>query len=160
MGHLGFSWMGLVFLSLLFLPNLLWTKAQPQGYSPQGESKVLRLFERTGETACSGCALLFQDFNPQGWSLWSLWLAGSLLLMLLYELWWIRYFHSERRLEDFYSSLMGIPVAGATLPVAAFLLLGVYGKVVWMVLAALALGVGHIGIHLRHRRDLKNSFKK
>ena len=31
-------------------------------------------------------------------------------------------------MEDFYSSILGIPVAGATLPVLAFLSLAVYGK--------------------------------
>ena len=51
-------------------------------------------------------------------------LAGSFLLMVLYEIYWIRYFRSEKRMEDFYSSLLGIPVAGATLPVAAFFAAG------------------------------------
>jgi len=31
-------------------------------------------------------------------------------------------------MKDMYSSLLGIPVAGATLPIIAFLLLSVYGK--------------------------------
>ena len=75
--------------------------------------------------------------------------------MLLYELWWVRYFRSERRLSDFYSSFLGIPVAGATLPVLAFLLLGIYGKLIWLLLSAVILGVGHIGIHLTHRKEVK-----
>ena len=151
MGHFGFSYVGLVYLLLLFLPNLLWTRAQPQGYDPSGENRVLRAFERVGEVAVTCCALIFSDFNLRPWSQWSLWLVASALLMALYELWWLRYFRSARTLRDFYSSLFGIPVAGATLPVAAFLLLGIYGRVVWMVLAALVLGVGHIGIHLNAR---------
>ena len=65
----------------------------------------------------------------------------------------MRYFKSERRLADFYSSLLGIPVAGATLPVLAFFLLGIYGKVVWMLIASVILGIGHIGIHLEHSRE-------
>ena len=60
--------------------------------------------------------------------------------MALYEVWWVRYFRGPRTLADFYSSLLGVPVAGATLPVAAFFLLGVYGRVVWMLLAAVLLG--------------------
>lgn len=74
--------------------------------------------------------------------------------MALYELWWLRYFKSPREERDFYSSLLGIPVAGATLPVLAFLLLGIYGKVLWMLLSALILAVGHIGIHLQYRQAL------
>ena len=49
---------------------------------------------------------------------------------------------------------LGVPMAGATLPVAAFLLLGIYGQVIWMVLSAAVLGIGHIGIHWQHRRAL------
>ena len=55
---------------------------------------------------------------------------------------------------DFYSSLLGIPVAGATLPVVAFFMLGIYGKVIWMITAVVLLGIGHIGIHLQHRKAL------
>lgn len=155
MGHLGFSYVGFAYLLLLFLPNFFWTKAKPEGYAPQGENRVLLALERVGEAAVVCCAVSFSDFNPRAWSPWCWWLAGSFLLMLLYELWWVRYFRSSRTLADFYSSLLGVPVAGAVLPVAAFLLLGIYGRVVWMVLSALVLGVGHIGIHLGHRKALR-----
>ena len=73
--------------------------------------------------------------------------------MIFYEMWWIRYFRSDRTLLDFYSSFLGVPVAGATLPVCAFFLLGVYGKVVFMLIASTILGIGHIGIHLQHRKE-------
>jgi len=55
-------------------------------------------------------------------------------------------------LSDFYSSFLGVPLAGATLPVISFFLLGIYGKVVWLLIAVIILGVGHIGIHIQHRR--------
>ena len=71
-----------------------------------------------------------------------------------YELWWIRYFRSNRKLSDFYSGFLGIPLAGATLPVAAFILLGIYGKVLWLILSAVILGIGHIGIHIQHKRKI------
>ncbi len=75
--------------------------------------------------------------------------------MVLYELWWVRYFRSEKTLSDFYGSFFGIPVAGATLPVLAFLFLGIYGKLIWLILSAVFLGIGHIGIHLAHRKEIK-----
>ena len=50
---------------------------------------------------------------------------------------------------------MGIPLAGATLPVAAFFLLGIYGRVIWLCIAAIILGIGHIGIHYQHSREIK-----
>ena len=56
-------------------------------------------------------------------------------------------------MRDFYRGFAGIPVAGATLPVAAFFLLGVYGRSIPMLLATIALGIGHIGIHLAHAKE-------
>lgn len=154
MGQIGFSYTGLLFLLLLFLPNLFWAGRKPVGYDPKGENRVLLFLERTGEVCVTASALLFSDFNPRGWTLWSLWLAAAGALMACYECWWIRYFRSERTLQDFYSSFLGIPLAGTTLPVAAFFCLGVYGKVIWALLADAVLAAGHIGIHLQHARAL------
>lgn len=151
---LGFSYIGCLFLCMLFIPNLCWMKYQPQGYSAAHENRWLVYLERTGEILCVICALCFEDFNLHPWSNWSWWLIAAFVVMVLYEVWWIRYFRSERTLSDFYRGLLGIPVAGATLPVLAFFLLGVYGKVIWMMLAVFILGIGHIGIHLQHRKAL------
>lgn len=76
------------------------------------------------------------------------------MLMILYEIYWVRYFKSEKTMADFYRSLLGIPVAGATLPVAAFLLLGVYGRNIFMIISVIILGIGHIGIHLNHSKEI------
>lgn len=154
LGHLGFSYVGAVFLLALFIPNAIWTKNKLEGYTSENENKLLLAFERTGEVLTTACALIFDDFNLHAWTPWAWWLAAAAALMVLYLVWWARYFAGSRRLADFYSSLFGIPVAGATLPVIAFLLLGIYGKVVWMIAAAVILGIGHIGIHLQHKREL------
>lgn len=153
-GHLGFSYVGLVFMLMLIIPNLIWTKKQPQGYSAENENKILSTLERVGEVLTTCCALLFSDFNFRELSIWLLWLMAAFILMIMYEIWWVRYFKSGRKLADFYSSFLGLPVAGATLPVIAFFLLGIYGKVIWMLIACVILGIGHIGIHLQHRNEL------
>lgn len=153
-GHLGFSYVGLIFLLMLMVPNLIWTKKQPQGYSAQNENKILSVLERVGEVLTTCCALLFSDFNLRTLSKWSLWLLAAGILMIMYEIWWIRYFKSERSLTDFYSSFLGIPVAGATLPVIAFFLLGIYGKVIWMLISCIILDIGHIGIHWQHKKEI------
>lgn len=154
MGHFGFSYIGAIFLAMLFILNFLWTRHQPEGYSSAGENKVLLVFEKVGQVCVTCVAVIFSDFNFHGWTPWTVWLLAAVAAMVLYELWWIRYFKSEKSLRDFYSSYCGVPVAGATLPVAAFFLLGIYGKVVWLPLAVVILGIGHIGIHLQHRREL------
>lgn len=153
-GHLGFSYTGLIFLLLLFIPNIVWTKNKPQGYSDEKENKIFLLMERTGEIMTTICSLIFSDFNFNKWSGWSYWLIAAFILMLVYELWWVRYFFSKRTLNDFYSSFMGVPLAGATLPVAAFFLLAIYGKVIWLLVAVIILGIGHIGIHWHHKKEI------
>lgn len=156
MGEWGFSYVGLVYLLMLWIPNSLWAKHQPSGYHPQSERRSLLMAERIGQVLTTTMVLVFQDFNLKPWSFWSIWLIASFCCMLLYEAWWIRYFRSKKTLADFYSSYAGIPVAGATLPVAAFFLLGIYGKVVWLIPATILLGIGHIGIHLQHKKEIRS----
>ena len=154
MGHLGFSYIGLIFLLMLTIPNLIWAKHQPKGYNSQSENKILLFFERVGQVLVTCTVLMFSDFNLRPWSMWTLWLIGAMLLMLMYEGWRLKYYISPKTLADFYSSFCGVPVAGATLPVVAFLLLGVYGKVVWLMLSVVIFGIGHIGIHLQHKGEI------
>jgi len=156
MGHFGFSYVGLVFLLMLAVPNMIWTKYKPEGYTNQNENRTLLVLERAGQVCVTCIALIFSDYNIHGWTTWSFWLIAAFALMVLYEYWWIRYFRSKRQLKDFYRSLWGIPVAGATLPVAAFFFLGIYGKVVWLMVSVVILGIGHIGIHLQHLRDINS----
>ncbi len=153
--HFGFSYIGLIFLLLLMVPNLIWTRNQPKDYEKYAarENKVLLAFERAGEVLTSCAALVFSDFNIRPWSERSWWLIAAFLLMVLYEIFWIRYFRSEKTMADFYRSVLGIPVAGATLPVIAFMLLAVYRKNAVMGIAVIILGIGHIGIHLMHKKD-------
>lgn len=155
--HFGFSYVGLIFLVMLMVPNLLWTKCQPEGYKDyvNRENKILLAFERIGEALVTVLVLIFRDFNLSPLSPWSLWLAGSFLLMVLYEVWWVRYFRSKRTMADFYSGILGIPVAGASLPALACLLLAVYGKKPLLFAAGVFLGIGHIGIHLGHRKEMQ-----
>ena len=155
--HFGFSYVGLIFLVMLMVPNLLWTKCQPEGYKDyvNRENKILLAFERIGEALVTVLVLIFRDFNLSPLSPWSLWLAGSFLLMVLYEVWWVRYFRSKRTMADFYSGILGIPVAGASLPALACLLLAVYGKNPLQFAARVFLGIGHIGIHLGHRKEMQ-----
>ena len=152
----GFSYIGLIWLLMLYVPNVLWAKRQPAGYGEYAkrENRVLLALERVGEVLVTVAAVIFADFNPRfPLTLWSLWLLASLVAMLLYEFFWIRYFRSPRTMLDFYRGVSGIPLAGATLPVLAFLLLAIYGGNVVLLVSILLLGVGHIGIHAAHRKE-------
>jgi hypothetical protein len=157
MGHLGFSYVGFIFLLMLTVPNLIWTKHKPNGYTDKNENRILLIFERVGQVCVTCTTIMFSDFNIHGWSAWSFWLIAAVVLMVMYECWWIRYFKSEKQLKDFYSSFLGIHVAAATLPVVAFFFLGLYGKVIWLLISVVILGIGHIGIHLQHLREIRGN---
>ena len=124
MFRFGFSYVGLIYLLMLFIPNIIWTKNQPADYEQyvKKENRILQLLERIGEVSVCCVVLIFRDFNIRPLSLWSLWLVASFVLMLFYEYYWICYFKSKKRMCDFYRSVCGVPVAGATLPVCAFFL--------------------------------------
>lgn len=154
--HFGFSYVGLIFLLMLMTPNIIWSKNKPAEYEKyvKNENKVLLVFERVGEVSVTCLALIFSDFNIGHISAWSVILLMSFILMLIYEMYWVRYFRSAKTMKDFYRSFLGVPVAGATLPVGAFLLLGIYGKNMFMICAVIILGIGHIGIHLMHKKEI------
>lgn len=155
MFNLGFSYIGLLYLIMLFVPNIIWTKNKPKDDEQyaQKENRVLLAFERAGEILVCICALIFADFNIRA-TYWSGWLIASLVFMVLYEIYWLRYFKSEKTMKDFYSSFLGVPVAGATLPVIAFFLLGIYGRNALLLVSVVILGIGHIGIHMGHRKEV------
>lgn len=154
--HFGFSYVGLIYIIMLTVPNLFWAKNRPKDYEKYvvNESKILGVFERIGEVLVTTIALIFSDFNLRTWTLWSLWLAASFVLMVLYEIYWIRYFKSEKTMRDQYRRFLCFPVAGASLPVMAFFLLGIYGANIFMLVSVVILGVGHIGIHLAHQKEV------
>jgi len=156
LGNFGFSYIGFVFLLMLFVPNIIWTKRQPEGYKElaKKENKVLVVFERVGQVCIVATAVLFSDYNPTAFEPWTVWLFVSAILMLLYEAAWVRYF-VKPTLRNFYGSFLLIPIPLASLPVFAFLLLGIYGKVIWLVMSVAIIGVGHIGIHIQHLRAIR-----
>ena len=158
----GFSYIGLIWLIMLTVPNLIWTKNQPKDYEKysSNENKILLAFERCGQVIVTTTALIFSDFNFKGFNFWFPVLAVSFILMVLYELSWIRYFRSEKTMKDYYKSFLGIPVAGATLPVIAFFLLGIYGGNIVMLAGTIILGIGHIGIHKQHEKEVNGPKKK
>ncbi len=155
--HFGFSYIGLIFLCMLMIPNIIWSKNKPRDYEKyvKNESRILLIFERIGEILVTCLSLIFTDFNINNISSWSIILLIAFILMVLYEIYWIKYFSSNKTMKDFYNSLLGIPVAGATLPVISFFLLGIYGKNPFLIISTIILGIGHIGIHFNHSKEIK-----
>ena len=139
---------------MLFVPNIIWAKNKPMDYETysKNENKTLSIIERIGQVSVVCFSLIFADkinLTP-----WLSVLILAFILMILYELYWVKYFRGPKRMADMYSSFLNIPVAGATLPVLAFLLLGIYEMNFFLIISALILAVGHIGIHLDYERQL------
>ena len=64
-GHFGFSYIGLIALLMLFIPNLFWIRQKPADYDDSDENKLLLAFERIGQVSSVPVALIFSVFNPQ-----------------------------------------------------------------------------------------------
>ena len=90
--HFGFSYIGLIFLLMLMLPNIIWSKNKPKGYDKyvKNENKVLLLLEWLGEMLVTCLSLIFSDFNINKISNWSSILLIAFIIMILYEIYWIQ----------------------------------------------------------------------
>ena len=88
----GFSYIGLLYLCMLFIPNLFWTTNKPKDYEKyvSNENRILKILESIGQILVACIVLIFRDFNIRTDSLWIIWLILSVIFMLLYEIYWIR----------------------------------------------------------------------
>lgn len=162
--QLGFSVAGLIFLLMMFIPNILFTRFLPEGYMDLSsqENRILQFFEKAGEIGITIVAVMFSDFNPRiiiskngiQFPAAFAYLFLAFIVMIIYDLYWIHYFRSEKTMKDFYYDYAGVPLAGASLPVLAALLFSAYGKNLYMLAAAVCLGIGHLGIHYKHWKSL------
>ncbi len=155
-GEFGFSVIGAAFLVVLLAPTWWWaSRGRPVGYDPPSEPRALGIVERCGQVLTSATALTFAGTHLRPFSAWSWWLIAAIVLMVAYLVCWLRYGRSARTIVDFYRRLGPVPVPLATLPVAAFMSLGVYAGAWPLIVASAVLGVGHISIHLRHLSALR-----
>jgi hypothetical protein len=89
---------------MLMFPNIIiWTKNRPKDYEKYAvnENKILLTFERIGEILVLCVVLVFTDVNFKLWSIWSWWLIVSFIFMIFYEIYWVRYFRSKKKMKDF-----------------------------------------------------------
>lgn len=146
LGSFGFSWVGLAFVLCLLGPNLCYYFLM----RPKDEVKIqpdmrLLVAERLGQGLCVFCLLFFRNYDyafGQGWPWWG---VAAVFFMALYLAGWLRYFMGKGRFADTLRPFLGVPIPLAVFPVLAILFMGVYGQVLWLILSALVLGVGHIG---------------
>ena len=147
----GFSFVGLLFLVMLFVPNIMWSKYPPEDYEKysKNENKILLALERIGEVLVT----VFSLFCGVNFS-FNVVLAIAFLSMIVYELYWIRYFKSPKTMNDMYGRFLFIPLPGATLPVLSFLILGICANNIFLIISSVSLAIGHIGIHFSHKQEI------
>lgn len=150
LNYFHFSFIGFIYILLLTIPNMIWTKYQPLGYSSDHENKILVIFERIGQVLVTTISIFFLDIS---FDLKNIYFDLSFLFMVLYEFCWIRYFMSQKTMNDFYQSLFFIPVPLAVFPILAFLCLSLMSMNMVLMIAVIILAIGHIGIHLQHKGD-------
>jgi len=155
MFQFGFSYIGLFYLVMLLVPEILRDGRMPADHRSceKKESVLLQLPEKLGGVLVCVCVLIFSDFNIRD-TWWTLWLILSLTAMLLYDLYWVRYFRGSRTMQDLYRPFLKIRTPGAVLPVAAFGLLALYGGNAFLLLADILFGIGRIGIHRQHEKEV------
>ena len=156
-GTFGFNYVGLLFWLAIQIPNIMWARHKPFGYDPIGENRVFLVLERMGQVICTASILILTNTIPTGWNAWLSWFICAVALMLVYEAYWVRYFRGDRSLDTFYRRFLGVPLPGATLPVVAFLFLGIYGRLLPLIIGTIILGIGHIGIHQQHFAKLNRT---
>lgn len=152
----GFSINGFIFALMLLIPNITFAKYKPDNYAElsKKENKFLVVLERIGEALTLVSMLIFKDPSVKIITPWVAWLVLSFALMTAYEIYWIRFFKSNLTLCDFYRPLLGLRVAGASLPAMAMLCLGLYSQNGILILSALIFGISHIAIHLEHAAEV------
>lgn len=75
--------------------------------------------------------------------------------LILYYAGWIRYIILGRAEVLLYRSLLSIPLPMAVMPVIYFLAAAVLLDSVWLLLAAIALGAGHLTASWLHSRSIE-----
>ncbi len=161
MFNFGFSYVGLLYLLMLFIPNVIWTKYKPEGYEKYAkkENKILLVFERIGQLLVCINLLIFSNFNIRN-TPWVIWLIISFVFMILYEFYWTRSFKSKHTLQNSYNDSFTFSLAGVTLPIWAFIFLAIYGTNAFLLISTIILGIGYIGIHINNRNGIKGKETK
>jgi hypothetical protein len=148
---------GIVALAVL-LPNLLAVIYPPTARltdNPPSAStrlQILTIIERIGQ---AGCFIVPFFYRLPPVAVGVIPLAVMLVCLVLYYAGWMRYLVRGRAEAWFYRPLLGIPLPMVFMPVLYFLAASAYLGSIWLALAALVLGVGHISVSWLQGRKIK-----
>ncbi|MNN03061.1 hypothetical protein D3C81_1157370 [compost metagenome] len=139
----------------VLLPNLLFVVWPPKpipGLKETKQSHIYQIAEGIGRVG--GVVLpLFSAIRLEG----SLeWIALVMMLLSLgfYASGWIRYLRNEREYRYLYTSMLGIPVPMAVMPVLYFMSASLLLHSYPLMACSLIFGIGHIPASIRSQRSL------
>jgi hypothetical protein len=137
---------GLIPLAVL-LPNLVFLfkrpTAVPAAPGPRNALyRVMQVLERLGQAAAFVIPFFYALEAPDTQR--AIGLGVMAVALLLYYAGWLRYLRQGQAYRLLYSPLAGIPLPMAVCPVVYFLAAGAYLHSVYLLTAAVVLGVGHI----------------
>ena len=153
-----FSFIGLIVVSIILLPNIamLILPAKDKITSPQPSAgKLFDMLEAAGRVLCmvfpviSGFKFAFTSLNAWFWTM--------VIFIVLYDVIWIRYAFGNQKYIQLLRPFFFVPVPGAVFPVAAFLFLGFWIRSVYMIAAAIILGIGHITNSVKAYRSMQDA---
>lgn len=149
---------------LVLLPNLLMVIFPPlsspvRAPSPSGKRvRIAEILERVGQ---AGCFVLPFFYRLRLASLKDGLAACVMAVCLgLYYAGWVRYLVKGRDEALIYRSILGLPLPMAVLPVTYFFAAGVLLESIWLALAAVVLGVGHISVTALNARKFLPAAEK
>lgn len=151
---MGFSVFGTIIAVLTMLPSFTFFIFFPPVNKPSGtqahEPLPLTILERLGQAACLILLIISRSwFDTRSFDIW---LALCIACLLVYYGLWIRYLINGRNYVLLYKPLQFIPVPMAVFPVAVFAFAAVWGQSIWLGIAAVLFGSGHIPISVMNSR--------
>lgn len=140
---MGFSIVGTAIAVMILAPNMLMFILPPRN-APRGMKDAGVLFtalERIGQAGCFVLPVISKDWLD-GRSVDAWFILAALCIAVYWRL-WIRY-ALRREFELLFTPLGFVPIPMAVFPVLAFAFVAVWGRSVWLGMAAAALAAGHI----------------
>lgn len=140
---MAFSITGLVFAIIIFAPNVLFLlfppKEVPAGLKDAGI--VYTVLERLGQIGCVILLCLTGNFSLFPVTVWLILLIASIAM---YWGLWLRYVLKGQAFTLLFCPLGFLPVPMAVFPVLAFAFAAAAGRSLWLGIAVILLGIGHL----------------
>ena len=144
---MGFSFIGTLIGILILAPSILFFIKFPPKNIPVDSTNpgvIYTILERIGQIGCLTVLVMSKDnFHSVRVNAWMLLM---LLCIIVYYSLWIRYVVKGQDYSWLWKPLLFIPIPLAIFPVCAYGFAALWGKSVWLGIAALTLAVGHLTV--------------